>query len=148
MKIYRSIVDIRKSGVVLRNVTIDGDLVLGDGVGNGTVKLENVTINGRLLCRGGEKSVELVDTKVNGGVVVYDVNGTVHFDNYRTDVVFEGIKLLTPATFLKKSGSGGSGGSGGGGGSDDPDDPEKPEDPEYYNVYFHNGSKPEFFQGY
>jgi len=40
-------------GVTLKNVTINGDLVVGDGVGEGDLVLDNVTIKGRLLVRGG-----------------------------------------------------------------------------------------------
>ncbi len=125
---------IRTTGVTLENVTIDGDLVIGDGVGYGTVNLNNVTINGRLLCRGGEKAIKLKNTTVKEYVVVYDVNGTVHFDNYRTEKVFNGIRELTPATFKTRTG----GGSGGSSGPSGPDDPVTPET--YYKVYFHDGA--------
>ncbi len=124
---------IRTSGVTLSNVTIDGDLIIGDGVGNGTVVLNNVTVNGRLLCRGGEKGIKLVNTKVKEYVVVYDVNGIVHFQNYRTEDVFKNIKEITPATFLKKVGGGGGGYSGGG------------ETAEYHTVYFHDGANENHF---
>ena len=40
-------------GVTLKNVTINGDLIVGDGVGDGNLTLDNVTIKGRLLARGG-----------------------------------------------------------------------------------------------
>lgn len=130
---------IRTSGVTLENVTIDGDIIIGDGVGNGTVTLKNVNINGRLLCRGGEKAIKLINTKVNEYVVVYDVNGTVHFDNYRTESVFKNIKELTPATFLK-SVAGGSGSSGGSSGGSSSGTTKK-----YYTVSFHNGSDPVAF---
>ncbi len=103
---------IRTPGVTLKNVTIEKDLVLGDGVGDGDTVLENVTIKGRLLCRGGEGSVKLVKTTVGDKVVVYDVNGTVNFLNYEDEAPFKGKELHTPATFLKrKPTGGGSGGS-------------------------------------
>ncbi len=41
------------SGGTMRNVTIDGDLVIADGVALADVTLENVRINGRLIVRGG-----------------------------------------------------------------------------------------------
>ena len=107
---------IRTTGVTLRNITIDGDLVLGDGVGFGTVVLENVTIKGRLLARGGENSVKLINTTVGEMVVVKDVNGIVHFHNYRSEAPFAGIVEITRATFLEEQGTiihggGSSGGS-------------------------------------
>ncbi len=90
---------IRTSGVILRDVTIEGDLIIGDGVGYGSVVLENVIIKGRLLARGGEDSVRLVNTKVGENVVVKDVNGVVHFDNYKSEDAFKNINEITKATF-------------------------------------------------
>ena len=121
---------VRTTGVTVKDVTIDGDLIIGDGVGAGDVVIENVIVNGRLLCRGGEGSIRLVNTKVNGGVVVNDVNGTVHFDNYRTESVFNNIILNTPATFKKRVGSSGTAGGGG---------------ETYYTVSFHNGATADVF---
>ena len=122
---------IRATGTTLKDVTVEGDLIIGDGVGNGTVNLKNVVINGRLLCRGGEKAIKLEKTTVKEGVVVYDVNGTVHFDNYRTEEVFKNIRMITPATFRKGGGSGG-------GRSHITED-----EPTYHTVYFHNSVDPE-----
>lgn len=116
---------IRVPNVTLKDVTIEKDLVLGDGVGAGDVTLNNVTVKGRLLVRGGEGTVDLINTKVNGGVVVNDYNGTVNFHNYRTESVFDGIILNTPATFLKRGGGGGSSTPSAPGGDDDDDD-DKP----------------------
>jgi len=110
---------IRTGNVILSDVVIEGDLILGDGVGRGDVTLTNVTIKGRLLARGGEGNVTLTNTTVGEGVVVKDVNGIVHFNNYRDEAPFEGIREITPATFIPKQvvipPSGG--GSGGGGSS-------------------------------
>lgn len=44
---------IRASGVTLRNVNVNGDLIIADGVGNGDVTLDNVTVYGRTIIRGG-----------------------------------------------------------------------------------------------
>jgi len=90
---------IRTSGVILRGITIEGDLIIGDGVGYGSVVLENVIIKGRLLCRGGEDSVRLVNTKVGESVVVKDVNGVVHFDNYKSEDAFKNVIEVTKATY-------------------------------------------------
>jgi len=38
--------------VTLKDLTIDGDLIIGNGVGDGDVTLENVKINGRFVVRG------------------------------------------------------------------------------------------------
>ncbi len=108
---------IRTTNVTLKNMTIEGDLVLGDGVGKGIVNLENVEIKGRLLCRGGEDKVTLKNTTVGEMVVVKDVNGVVNFHNYKDEAPFKGVVEITPATYLTRSSSGGGGGGGGGGGS-------------------------------
>ena len=93
---------IRTPGVTLKNVTVEKDLVLGDGVGNGDINLENVTVKGRILCRGGEGKVKLTDTTVGEFVVVNDYNGTVNFDNYEDEEPFKDYVENTPATFLTK----------------------------------------------
>lgn len=92
--------------VTFKNVTIDGDLVIGDGNAQGTIRLENVNIKGRLLVRGSQR-VELVKTTVGEMVVVNNYNTVVHFDNYRDEKVFDNIVLNTQATFKKRVGGGG-----------------------------------------
>lgn len=49
---------INKAGVTLTNSTIDGDLIIGDGVGDGEVTLDNVKIIGRLVIRGGNPIIK------------------------------------------------------------------------------------------
>ncbi len=93
---------IRTSDVNLENIVIDGDLIIGDGVGYGSITLTNVTIKGRLVCRGGEKAIKLVNTTVGDKVVVKDINGIVHFENYRDEAVFDDINMITHATFLTR----------------------------------------------
>ena len=107
---------IRSPGVTLENVTINGDLVLADGIGAGDCRINNVTVNGRIIVRGGEGTVYFVNVKSTGKVIINDVNGTVNFHNYRTDVPFkDNLIENTPATFLKPTGGGFGGGPGGGG---------------------------------
>jgi len=96
---------IRTPGVTLENVVINGDLIIGDGVGAGDVNLTNVKVSGRILFRGGEGKVTLKKTTVGEYIVVHDVNGTVNFNNYETEMVFDDHLQNTPATFLKKPGS-------------------------------------------
>lgn len=107
---------IRTPNVVMKNTVVNGDLILGDGVGIGDITLMNVTITGRLLVRGGEGVVTLTNVKTGRGVVVNDVNGTVNFGNYRTDSVFNvpvSVIENTPATYLQPPSGGGGGGGGG-----------------------------------
>lgn len=73
-------------GVTLKNLAVKGDLIIGDGVGEGNVSIENVTIAGRLVVRGGgENSIRItgdsnVDSiiiaKVKGKVRVFTADGT------------------------------------------------------------------------
>lgn len=42
---------INKPGVVLNDMTIDGNLIIGDGVGVGEATLENVTVKGNTVVR-------------------------------------------------------------------------------------------------
>lgn len=73
-------------GVTLKNLAVKGDLIIGDGVGEGNVSLENVTIAGRLVVRGGGANSILITgnsnmesiiiAKVNGKVRVFTTDGT------------------------------------------------------------------------
>ncbi len=111
---------IRVPDVNLSNMIIEGDLILGDGVGKGDVTLVNVIIKGRLLTRGGEGLVTLIRTTVGEGVVVNDYNGVVNFNNYKTDAPFAKLTENTPCTFIEDRASevGGSISLGGGSGND------------------------------
>ena len=109
---------IRNEGISLSNVTINGDLVIADGVGKGVLVLENVKVNGRLLVRGSSQ-ITVKSCEFTKGIVVKNVNGTVHFDNYRNETPFVNFTELTKATFKGDSytigfGGGSSGGSSGG----------------------------------
>ena len=100
---------INTNNITLKNVTINGDLVIGDGADLSTIRLENVTINGRLLVRGAA-IVKLVNTTVGENVVVNNYNSVVHFDNYRDEKVFDDIVENTEATFKERGITGGGGG--------------------------------------
>lgn len=73
-------------GVALKNLAVKGDLIIGDGVGEGNVSIENVTITGRLVIRGGgENSIlitgdsnvdSIIIAKVKGKVRVFTADGT------------------------------------------------------------------------
>ena len=102
---------IRAKDVTLNNVTINGDLIAGDGVGDGNLNLTNVTVTGRILFRGGEGNVTLTNTTVGERVIINDVNGVVNFLNYRAEEPFKNIKENTKATFLNLKVNTGGGGS-------------------------------------
>lgn len=64
--------------VTLKDVTVDGDLIIGDGVGSGDVILDSVNITGRLVVRGGgENSIIIKGTSKVGKVVVARVDGSI-----------------------------------------------------------------------
>ncbi|NLM84605.1 MAG: S-layer homology domain-containing protein, partial [Clostridiales bacterium] len=101
-------------GVTLKNVTVKGDLVIGDGVGDGDVILENVTITGRMVVRGGGLSSIIIRgsssvgtvivSKVDGNVRVFVEDGAdvevVYIDDGKDDVIVEGEvdKLVVSAS--------------------------------------------------
>lgn len=89
---------INAKDVNLKGITVEDDLVIGDGADLSEINLTDVTIKGRFLVRGAA-TVRLTNVTTGEGVVVNNVNATVHFDNYRTEKVFDGINMITPATF-------------------------------------------------
>lgn len=107
---------IRTETVNISNITVEDDLVIGDGANESLIKITNVKIGGRLLVRG-SATVLLTNVTTGEGVVVKNVNNTVHFDNYETETVFNGIRKITHATFKENFtvniGGGTSGPSGG-----------------------------------
>lgn len=65
-------------GVTLQDLTIDGDLIIGDGVGDGEVILDNVTVTGRMVIRGGgENSIIIRGTSSVTNVIISRVDGKV-----------------------------------------------------------------------
>jgi hypothetical protein len=56
-------VTISTSGVTLQNLTIEGNLIIDEAVGDGDVTLNNVTVTGELQVRGGGKN----SIHINGG---------------------------------------------------------------------------------
>ncbi|MCL2392458.1 MAG: S-layer homology domain-containing protein [Oscillospiraceae bacterium] len=61
----------RSPNTDLRDSVIDGDFVIGDGVGSGQVIIADTIINGRLVVRGGgSNSVTLSNTTVTEGIFV------------------------------------------------------------------------------
>lgn len=57
--------------VILKDAVIDGDLILSEGVRDGDVTLENVTVKGRTLIRGGgSHSIHVTGNSVLGAVVM------------------------------------------------------------------------------
>mgnify|MGYP002994521665 CR=1 FL=1 len=79
---------IRTDDVELKNLTVDGDLIIGCGAADGKITLDNVTIKGRLLvwgggtkavyCNSGTQMPEVVVARVDDAVkVIYDRDSTL-----------------------------------------------------------------------
>lgn len=69
---------VNAADVTLKNVTVNGDLILGDGVGAGNVTLDSVKVTGRTVVRGGGvNSVIIKGTSDLGEVIVSKVGGNV-----------------------------------------------------------------------
>jgi len=92
---------INTKGVTLKDSTITGDLIIGDGVGDGEVVLDNVKVEGRTIVRGGgENSIKFLNgSELKGKVVVnnrystirlYNSNSTVNKIAIETDAILEG----------------------------------------------------------
>lgn len=72
---------VRSADVHLQNMTIDGDLILADGIGTGDVTLEGVSVNGRILIRGGgSNSVHIIDSTIKGGVTLNNPNNVTNIE--------------------------------------------------------------------
>ena len=62
---------INAGDVTLKDMTVEGDLIVADGVGNGDVYLQNVTVKGDVILRGcGENSFHIQSGSQLGRIVV------------------------------------------------------------------------------
>jgi|GEM_PF-1278921 Bacterial surface proteins containing Ig-like domains len=69
---------VRVPGVILKGVTIKGDLIIGDGVGNGEATLDDITVEGRTVVRGGGvNSIIVRGNSSIGKVIVSRADGNV-----------------------------------------------------------------------
>jgi len=65
-------------GVTLKNVVVEGDLIVGDGVGDGDLILDHVEVKGRMVVRGGgENSIIIKGTSKVGHIIIARVDGAV-----------------------------------------------------------------------
>lgn len=89
---YNTIVEkgnvmVNSKDVVLKDMVIEGDLIIGDGVADGNVTLVNVEVMGRMLVRGGgvdsvkitgtSKIKNIILARVDGKVRVYSEDGAI-----------------------------------------------------------------------
>src|SRR5665647_1639458 len=75
---YTGNVMINVSGVTLKDIKITGDLIIGDGVGNGDVTLDGVTVTGRTIIRGGGiNSIKIIGNSNLQNIIIARVDGQV-----------------------------------------------------------------------
>lgn len=78
---------VRSADVTLKNNAIDGDLILADGIGTGDATLEGVTVEGRLLIRGGgSDSIHLTDSTIKGGIILNNPNTATRIVTDKSDL--------------------------------------------------------------
>lgn len=96
---------VNTSGVVLKDCTVDGDLIIGEGVANGTVTLDNAVVEGRVLVRGGGVNSiiikgnstvgQVILTRLDGAVRVVVESGAkvevVYLADGKDEVILEGV---------------------------------------------------------
>lgn len=69
---------VRAAGATLKNVTIKGDLIIADGVGNGEVMLDGIKVEGRTVIRGGGiNSIIIRGNSSIGTVIIARADGAV-----------------------------------------------------------------------
>ena len=87
---------IRTGDVELKNLTVDGDLIIGCGAADGKITLDNVTVKGRLLVWGGGTKAVYCNAGTNmPAVVVARVDDAVKviYDRDSTLAVIDTIKV-------------------------------------------------------
>ena len=87
---------VRTDDVILKDMTVDGDLIIGCGAADGKIVLDNVTIKGRLLTWGGGTKAVYCNNGTNmPAVVVARVDDAVKviYDRDSTLAVIDTIKV-------------------------------------------------------
>lgn len=97
---------VNAAGVTMKGLTIAGDLILGDGIGDGDIVLDNVTVTGRLVVRGGgENSIRIINRSQvgsisvgktgSGGIRIKAEEGcqvdVIYVDDGVDDIILEGV---------------------------------------------------------
>ncbi|MBU7005561.1 Ig-like domain-containing protein [Phosphitispora fastidiosa] len=102
-------VTISAANVNLKNMIIEGDLLLTAGIGDGDARLTNITVEGRtVITGGGENSIIFTDSTLNK-VVVQKKNGKVRVvahgnTNIKIVSLASGARLETDALTDKSTG--------------------------------------------
>ncbi len=96
-------ISITAAGVTLRNVTITGDLLLGESIGDGEVTLSNVTVQGQTIIKGGGPNSVTLDNCTLPSIVV-DKEGVRVVASGNTRVNF--IRLDSGAVLVEVNATG------------------------------------------
>ncbi|MGE5371632.1 MAG: beta strand repeat-containing protein [Solirubrobacterales bacterium] len=80
-------VTINGPSITLQNTTITKDLIIGSGVGSGTVTLRNVTVKGKTLVSGGGPNSIMIENSTLGQVSVTDPKNRVSLHATGTSTV-------------------------------------------------------------
>ncbi|MBP1990670.1 DUF4838 domain-containing protein [Paenibacillus eucommiae] len=87
---------VKAAGVTLQNMHINGDLLLDEAIGEGDVTLNNVTVKGKTLIKGGGANSIHVENSLLFTVVVNKKTGTVRIKTGGSSTV-SSILLQSPA---------------------------------------------------
>lgn len=89
--------------VILKDITIEGNLYLTEGIGNGDVTLDNVTVKGHLMVKGGgANSVVIRNSSINQ-VIINKLEGLIRVVLENTTV--EEVKTYNEVTLELKEGA-------------------------------------------
>ena len=96
-QVYAKNLVVRKSGVTVKDTTVNSNLIVGQGVGDGEVTLDNVNIGGSLIAYGGGSNSITVkgDDAIASAIADKPYGEAVHLNgNFGTITVTDGTKLI------------------------------------------------------
>lgn len=94
---------VNTGSVTLKSMNVTGDLTIGEGVGNGDVRLDGVSVNGKLIIRGGgPNTVTLTNTRVDDILVIDKSEGNVRVRTFGTTTINN--TLIKSGCYLDESG--------------------------------------------
>lgn len=93
---------ITSADVTLRNVTVKGNLILGEGIGEGDVRLKGVKVEGETRVNGGGKNSIYFEDSILAMVIVNKNSGAVRIVAQGSTQVFE-VQLETPTLVVEQN---------------------------------------------